>query len=188
MIFYVVVNAKVRDITLTKDVLSSGQSFYSKINADMDKGWQMGREWVEQPTIDDRCKIVADRARSAMMCGKETLAKLLAGYIIDQMPGVIAVNLDTSGEMEDTEFLSEEGWNKKTRRANPQEVKQQAGKEVAAVHKVGRNYRFATYDRMTEQWIESALFDSEDQAEVRRLQAVELRISELANTIFWLGN
>jgi hypothetical protein len=41
----------------------------------------------------------------ALNAGNETLAQLMAAYILQRMPGVVAVRINTEGEMLETELL-----------------------------------------------------------------------------------
>ena len=50
-------------------------------------------------------KIVADKLLTGIMQGNESTAMLMAGYIALRMPGAIGVDIDASGEMQNTELL-----------------------------------------------------------------------------------
>jgi hypothetical protein len=93
-------------VTLPPTLLEEAADFFARMDSDMDKGWQMGREWVERPNSVQRCQIVADKLLGAIEGGNETLKMLMAGYIISRAPGVAAVRIDTGGEMQETELLS----------------------------------------------------------------------------------
>ena len=75
-------------------------------NADMDKGWQMSRDWVEYPTPEQRCQIAADRMLTAIMQENDNTKILMAGYILSRMPKATDVRIDTSGEISGTEFIA----------------------------------------------------------------------------------
>jgi hypothetical protein len=64
----------------------------------------MSREWVEKPTREQRCQIVADRLLAAIESGNEQLATMMAAYILSRMPEVESVDIDTHGEMLQTRF------------------------------------------------------------------------------------
>jgi hypothetical protein len=93
-------------VTLPPAMLEEADDFFARMDSDMDKGWQMGREWVERPNNVQRCQIAADKLLGAIEGGNETLKMLMAGYIISRAPGVAAVRIDTGGEMQETELLS----------------------------------------------------------------------------------
>ena len=46
MILYVIVDDKTYPIEVPEDVLKDGKDFFQKMDRDLDKGWQMSRDWV----------------------------------------------------------------------------------------------------------------------------------------------
>ena len=92
-------------IEIPAEVLANGKDFFRKMDQDMDKGWQMSREWVENPNRLQRCQIAADKIADALNNHNETLANLMAGYIVTYMPHVTEVHIDTEGEMSETQFI-----------------------------------------------------------------------------------
>jgi len=68
----------------------------------MDKGWQMSREWVDNPDKMQRCQIAADKLYSAINAENETMVTLMVGYIMTRMPNITSVDIDTNGEILET--------------------------------------------------------------------------------------
>lgn len=104
MILKAVIEGEIYQIKVPEEVIRNGDDFYRRMNADMDRGWQMGREWVERPDPEQRCQIAADRLADAIHAENETLAGLLAGYILDQRPGTREVFIATDGDPMETAF------------------------------------------------------------------------------------
>ena len=90
-------------------MVTEAEEFFAKMDADMDQGWQMGRQWVERPNPRQRCQIAADKLMSAEEAGNQTMVALMAAYILSRMPGVAGVNINTDGEMEETDFAMHPG-------------------------------------------------------------------------------
>ena len=63
------------------------------------------RDYVERPDQVERCQIVADKLLTNIVNQNETAAMLMAAYIIKRMPGVAGVDVDTTGEIQNTELL-----------------------------------------------------------------------------------
>jgi len=105
MILDVVIDGRNYRLNVPQDMLEEGEAFFEKMDRDMDRGWQMSREFVEQPDRINRCQIAADRILAAMESSNETLALLMAGYILTRMPGVTKVDIDTNGEILNTEII-----------------------------------------------------------------------------------
>ena len=107
MILNVVVEEQTFPIEVPDVVIDEGDSFFSKIDADMDKGWQMSRDWVDKPDTVQRCQIVGDKMLTAMHQDNQNMLVLLAGYILTRAPGIKAIRIDTNGEMLETELVME---------------------------------------------------------------------------------
>jgi len=101
----IIIEGNIYSVEIPEDVMRDGTSFFDKMEKDMNKGWQMNREWVESPNLVQRCQIVSDRIADAINNENETLTYLLAGYIVTRMPDVKEIRIDTSGEMAETQFI-----------------------------------------------------------------------------------
>ena len=86
-------------------LIADAEEFFAKMDSDMDKGWQMSRQWVEQPNDTERCQIVAEKLMMALKAENPQMVSLMGGYILSRMPGVKGVRIDTSGEIHETEFI-----------------------------------------------------------------------------------
>lgn len=86
-------------------ILIDGEDFFNKMDHDMDQGWQMGPEFIEKPDQLDRCKIAADKMLVAIDTNNGNLLLLMAAYILSRLPATMAVNIDTHGEMQNTEII-----------------------------------------------------------------------------------
>lgn len=100
----IVIEERPITITVPDSVLVEARDFFARMNADMDQGWQMSREWVECPTQLQRCQIAADRLHTAINNRNESMVTLMAGYILAHMPKVRAVHINTDGEVQETAF------------------------------------------------------------------------------------
>ena len=105
MRFKVVIGAETYAVELPEDMLQDAAEFHGRLDRDMDRGWQMSREFVARPDQMQRCQIVADRLLTSITQGNEATAMLMAGYIALHMPGAIGVDVDTTGEMQNTHIL-----------------------------------------------------------------------------------
>jgi len=105
MLFKVIIDEQVYAVEIPEELLGEAGDFHDKLDRDMDRGWQMSRLFVERPDRLQRCQIVADKLLTSIMQGNEASAMLLAAYIALRMPGAIGVDIDTGGEMQNTELL-----------------------------------------------------------------------------------
>lgn len=88
-------------------LLVDARDFFDKLDADMNRGWQMSRDWVENPTAEQRCQIAGDKILTAIETDNEKLLMLMAAYILRTLPGVKTINIDITGDMNETELLME---------------------------------------------------------------------------------
>ncbi|HSC94033.1 MAG TPA: hypothetical protein VLC73_03625 [Burkholderiales bacterium] len=105
MRFKVVIGEQVYAVEVPEELLREAAEFHARLDRDMDRGWQMSRQFVERPDPMQRCQIVADKLLTSIMQENESTAMLMAGYIALRMPGAIGVDIDTSGEMQNTRLL-----------------------------------------------------------------------------------
>jgi hypothetical protein len=180
----ITINDKSREIDVPEDVMSDGKSFFDKMDKDMDRGWQMGTDYVDQPNQMQRCQIAADKILDAIGTENETLLKLMAGYILDRVPDTAELIIDTSGEVQNTEII--QGGHAPSTTTAPVKTKlskmealAQANKDVGKVFKVGRSWRFAIFDEANDEWVESPLMDNKEQAEELRNKAFQSRYRDL---------
>jgi len=103
--FRVVIGEQVYAIEVPEAMLRESAEFHAKLDRDMDRGWQMSRQFVERPDRLQRCQIVADKLLTSIMDRNHATAMLMAGYIALHMPDAIGVDIDASGEMQNTELL-----------------------------------------------------------------------------------
>ena len=93
-----------RVMPIPDNLLRDADEFFRKMDRDMDRGWQMSREFIEQPNKLQRCQIAAHKLLGALSAGNMALATLMAGYILARLPGVSGVDIDSAGDMQETEF------------------------------------------------------------------------------------
>ena len=186
-----IIDDKTSWIEVPQDVLEDGETFFQKMDHDMDGGWRMGPEFIESPNQTQRCQIAANKLLVSMSTVNKTVAELMAGYILKRLRGVTGVRIDTGGEMLNTEFLFEnsppatmppsgQGQNKDQNALTPSE---QAAKDISQVYKVGKGFRFAAYDHQRGQWIESPLIPNEQEAQKARAHVYQQRLNELLGSL-----
>lgn len=105
MRFKVIIGEQEYAVEVPEQFLQEAAEFHAKLDRDMDRGWQMSREFVAQPDRLQRCQIVADKLLTSITQNNQATAMLMAGYIALRMPGAIGVDIDASGEMQNTEVL-----------------------------------------------------------------------------------
>jgi hypothetical protein len=193
MILKAIIDDQEYSLNVPDGVIARGEDFFSRLDADMDQGWQMSREWVRNPTPVERCQIVADKLLTALENENEKVGMLMAGYILSRMPGVDTVEIDIGGEIQNTHF----GGRHAPAANNPSpppaprqqqtageglgrlEAMEQAEKDVTKVYKVGKAFRFSVFDHGSGSWQDSPSIATEQQAQRLRQEAFNERLEAL---------
>lgn len=105
MILKVAIDEKTFPLEVDDVMMISAQNTFQKMDADMDQGWQMSRTWVDLPNDTQRCQIAADKMLTAIQLERTATVGLMAAYILNKLPGIQAVDIDTSGDMTLTEIV-----------------------------------------------------------------------------------
>lgn len=93
------INDTTRDIDVPQFMLDEGEDFFTQMDRDMDKGFQMSRKWVDKPDQEQRCQIVADKILTALSNGNQKSGTLMAAYILKRMPRIREIHMNTEGDM-----------------------------------------------------------------------------------------
>ncbi|MGB0848288.1 MAG: hypothetical protein ACPGSM_16285 [Thiolinea sp.] len=99
------INDNVQDIEVPPTLLEEASGFFTRMDSDMDNGYQMSRVWVDHPSQEQRCQIVADHLLTALSNGKQHSALMMAAYILHKAPHVTEIHLNTEGDMTEHAFV-----------------------------------------------------------------------------------
>lgn len=112
---------------------------------------------------------------------------LMASRILSRFRAGEPVELDVQGEIQNNQFHFREA--APTREAEQGEIAdgglgklaamEQAGNDVTKVFRVGKGYRFSVYDHACDEWQDSPLVASREEAELLRQQAFKARFEAL---------
>ena len=101
MILKVVIDDQLLELNVPEAFVAQAQDFFAKMDADMDQGWQVNREWVEQPDQMLRAQIAANKLLTALENEDHNLGRLMAGYIVSRVPNIESLELAPAGETRD---------------------------------------------------------------------------------------
>jgi hypothetical protein len=194
MILKVVIDDQLLELNVPADFLDKAQDFFAKMDDDMDRGWQVNREWVEQPDRMLRVQIAADKLLTALENEDDKLGRLMAGYIVSRVPEIESLELNPAGETRDHVIRTGDPAADPAATAqapiahagiptglNKMEAMAQAAKDVSKVFKMGRQYRFSVYNHATQSWEESPAIGDKAQAEAMREHAFKSRFEALCS-------
>ena len=194
MILKVVIDDQLLELNVPEAFVEQAQDFFAKMDADMDSGWQVNREWVERPDRMLRALIAADKLLTALENEDHKLGRLMAGYIVSRVPDIETLELNPAGEIRDHRIhlagaaapgggapapdgsIAHAGIPKGL---SKMEAMSQAAKDVSKVFRMGRQYRFSVYNHATQSWEDSPAIADKEQAEAMREHAVKARFEAL---------
>jgi hypothetical protein len=189
MILKVVIDDQLLELNVPESFVEQAQDFFAKMDADMDRGWQVNREWVERPDRMLRAQVAADKLLTALENEDHKLGRLMAGYIVSRIPEIDQLELNPAGETRDHVIRVGEASApvSEINIAHPgipaglskMEAMAQAAKDVSQVFKMGRQYRFSVYNHATQTWEESPAIGDKEQAEAMREHAFKSRFEAL---------
>lgn len=190
MILKVIIDDQLFELNVPEELLAKAQDFFDRMDQDMDPGVQMSRDWVDSPDLMQRIQVVGNKLLTALENENHNLGRLMAGYILDRLPQVDTLELDTSGDISNTLINLKQVSPAVELEAPPQRAQglsgdmegayAQAEKEVSKVFKAGRQYRFSVYNADKGEWEQSPAIGDEQQAEAMRDFAFNKRFRELA--------
>ena len=108
MILNIVIAENTFPVEVPDFIVAEATEVFDKMDEDMNNGWQMSREWVDELNTEQRCQVIADKLLTAMETENEKMRLMMAAYILNRVPGVKGVRVATDGEIQETELLMNE--------------------------------------------------------------------------------
>jgi hypothetical protein len=100
----VIIDNQLYSLNVPEEIIEGATDAFDRMDRDMDKGCQMGRDWVDNPSVEDRVRIVGDKLLSALEREDHNLGRVMAAYILNRVPQLDTLVLDTTGEIGSSEL------------------------------------------------------------------------------------
>ena len=91
-------------VDVEDEMIRTAAPMFDRMDADMAQGHRMGMEFVENPNALERAQIVADKLMRSISANNEATAMAMAAYLLNRMPGIVSVDINTTGDWHATEF------------------------------------------------------------------------------------
>ncbi|OOY34747.1 hypothetical protein [Solemya velum gill symbiont] len=192
----VIIEDQLYTLNVPEELLQKAAEFFDKMDADMDKGIQMSRQWVQKPGLIERLQLVGNKLLTAIENENENLGRMMAGYILSRAPNIDTIDLDTSGEMQGTEITFKEqaapvsfgmppgasmGMDLEDPYGMDPALRENAEKKVSSVFKQGRVYAFSVYNSRSDSWETITVGKDEAEAQRMRDETVISKMLEMAH-------
>ncbi|MBL7002440.1 MAG: hypothetical protein ISR69_00255 [Gammaproteobacteria bacterium] len=102
MILNIRIDDQQQSLEVPDGMLSAATDFFSKMDTDMDNGWQMSQRWVDMPTAEQRCQVAGNKILIAIDAKKSKMMMLMAAYVLYKLPNIKLLDISTNGDMFDT--------------------------------------------------------------------------------------
>lgn len=100
----VVIDGQMYTVDVDEDIVESGTPLFNKMDLDMNKGWTLSKEFVENPDVTQRCQIVGDKLLTAIEDENEQMKTMMAAYILSRVPEIMTIYIDNTGEIFETQL------------------------------------------------------------------------------------
>ncbi len=192
MILNTLLNDQQLTLNVPDQLIAQAEGFFARMDQDMDKGWQVNREWVEQPNAYLRGQIAANKLLTALENEDHKLGRLMAGYILSRFPDIQSLELSEQGETRD-HVLNLPGTQVSQSPSlgfshqglpgglDENQAMAQANKDVSGVFKRGKQHYFSVFNHAHAQWHESPAFAQPGDAEKAREQVFKQRLDALVS-------
>ena len=101
------IDGRQHPIFVEEQLMSDSSPFFDKMDEDMSRGWQLGREWIEDPDAEARSQIVTERLVTALEHDNQQMYTMMAAYLLARKPGLVAVVVPVNGEIQELEYVIE---------------------------------------------------------------------------------
>ena len=188
----VIIEDQLYTLNVPDELLEKAADFFDKMDADMDQGIQMSRQWVQNPGLIERIQLVGNKLLTAIENENDTLGRMMAGYILSRAPNIESIDLDTSGDMQTTEIKFTDAAT--TSFGMPPmmmelddpygmdpALREKAEKQVSNVFKQGRVYAYSVFNAHSDSWETVTVGKDESEAQRMRDDAVIKKMMQLAH-------
>ena len=103
-ILNVIVDGQMHVVNVEEDTILSGSTLFNKMDEDMNKGWTLGKDFVESLSVTERCQVVGDKLLTALEDNNEKMKTMMAAYILSRVPNIMTIHLDNTGEIQETQL------------------------------------------------------------------------------------
>ncbi len=86
-------------------IMQEAEAFINDTDLEFNKGIQLGRHWLDNPSEEQRCQIAANKVVNAMHQENIRMVYLMSAYILKKLPNVKMVTVNSDYEIDEIDFL-----------------------------------------------------------------------------------
>lgn len=104
MIFNMSIDQEAFSIDVPDELFTEVAPIIEDMDKEFDRGCQMGRFWVDQPTDEQRCQVSVNNLVNAMHSENKRMVYLLAAYILSKFPDLKGVVVNSDLEIQEIDI------------------------------------------------------------------------------------
>ena len=104
MILNINIDQECFQLDVPDELMTELQPFMKDMDDDFNKGVQMARFWVDEPTDEQRCQVAANNIVNAMHAENKRMLYLMSAYILSKFSDIKEVVVDSNYEMQDIDI------------------------------------------------------------------------------------
>jgi hypothetical protein len=104
MNFNITIDEESYTLEVSDAIMQELQGTIKEMDADFDKGAQIGRYWIETPSDEQRCQLAADKVVSAVHQQNVRLFYQMAAYVLTKFPTLKMATVSSDFEVSDIHF------------------------------------------------------------------------------------
>ncbi len=104
MNFNITIDEESYTLEVKDELMQELKNVHADMDAEYDKGVQLGRYWIESPTLEQRCQLTANKVVSAIHQENIRLFYLNASYILSKFPELKRVTVSSDFEISDIDI------------------------------------------------------------------------------------
>lgn len=105
MKFNITIDQQPFELELPEGIIGEAQEFITDMDADFNRGVQLGRHWLENPSDEQRCQIAANKIVTAMHQENIRLFYLMAAYVLSKFPDLKMVTVNSDNEIDEIDIM-----------------------------------------------------------------------------------
>ena len=104
MIFNINIDQEPFTLEVSEAVIKEAQEFINEMDADFNRGVQLGRHWLDSPSDEQRCQIAINKIVGAMHQENIRLVYLMASYVLSKFPNIKMITYSSDYEIDEIDI------------------------------------------------------------------------------------
>jgi len=104
MNFNITIDDESYTLEVTDELMQELKGAHDEMDAEYDRGLQLGRYWIETPDLEQRCQLTANKVVSAIHQENIRQFYIMAAYILSKFPDLKRVTVSSDFEISDIDI------------------------------------------------------------------------------------